>query len=213
MPYGLLCLLQSQAKGMKRRLFNILSALSLVLCLTAGGLWVSNSKQRVWRMWTGKDSACFLVFSSGQIRLSEQGIIPVNPSLYGTVDCGTYGLLTITSLHMPHGSLGLMQVSIPFTPEHAFAGFEMTSNASPARSPTSTSNFRPPFSLQWRALAVPFWFCMLLTAVLPVVWVERKRRVCRCRAMGICLTCGYDLRASKDRCPECGTPLAAGAKA
>jgi hypothetical protein len=46
------------------------------------------------------------------------------------------------------------------------------------------------------------------TAVLPAVWVVsllwRRHRSSRRRRAGRCPACGYDLRASPDRCPECG---------
>jgi len=46
---------------------------------------------------------------------------------------------------------------------------------------------------------------MVLSSILPALWLWRLIRARRrARMVGHCPACGYDLRASPERCPECG---------
>jgi hypothetical protein len=57
-------------------------------------------------------------------------------------------------------------------------------------------------------VACPHWFLMLVLAApvglgqLAIPALRRRHR----RRRGLCAKCGYDLRASPERCPECGSP-------
>lgn len=57
-------------------------------------------------------------------------------------------------------------------------------------------------------VVVPHWFVGGVLAVpavtmIGVAWLARRRWAVR-RKRGLCAACGYDLRATPGRCPECG---------
>jgi hypothetical protein len=71
------------------------------------------------------------------------------------------------------------------------------------------SSHRLGFHLAWRGdgstvrreVILPYWAVVLPAALLPALWVLRN--LCRRVRPGACPVCGYDLRATPDRCPEC----------
>jgi len=60
-------------------------------------------------------------------------------------------------------------------------------------------------------IVLPDWFLILLSAILPVRWIGRLRRRRMRARQNRCAKCGYDLRGSPTRCPECGRTVAVGA--
>jgi hypothetical protein len=72
------------------------------------------------------------------------------------------------------------------------AGFFLRQGASPFNS--------------W-VVGTPYWGLMVIVGVVPLLWVRSVVRYLRRKTEGCCAVCGYDLRASKERCPECGTPI------
>ena len=57
----------------------------------------------------------------------------------------------------------------------------------------------------WK-IEVPLWVLLTLSALCPLIWLaatSRRRRRRRWERQQ-CINCGYDLRATPQRCPECG---------
>lgn len=58
-----------------------------------------------------------------------------------------------------------------------------------------------------RSLVAPHWMVLVPLCVLPALaFIRRSRRAQRMRDR-LCVGCGYDVRASEGKCPECGHPL------
>jgi hypothetical protein len=63
------------------------------------------------------------------------------------------------------------------------------------------------YALGSRYVGVPYWLLAGVTlpvAVVATMWRRHRRRGPRA---GMCPGCGYDLRATPDRCPECGAAV------
>ncbi len=66
------------------------------------------------------------------------------------------------------------------------------------------SNYLKAMPSRWE-LVIPLWVLLGIVGILPAaVWFALTRNRARRVRNGCCEACGYDLRATPDRCPECG---------
>jgi hypothetical protein len=59
-------------------------------------------------------------------------------------------------------------------------------------------------SVKVRGLLAPHWFFAMLFAILPAFQLRAILHLHKRSREGLCPRCGYDLRATPERCPECG---------
>jgi hypothetical protein len=66
----------------------------------------------------------------------------------------------------------------------------------------------PGLTIVGRWYAAPLWVVALVTGASPLASIamalRRYIKFRRASREGLCMKCGYDLRATPDRCPECG---------
>jgi hypothetical protein len=167
---------------MRRRLLNLLTAVSLLLCVAAGGLW-ARSRVLGHSDWFSGSSA-----SAGRQAMVIGGTVYLrhitSPRAWWRPAPWTYERRTNYRAFTRATDLQLDVASFGFSRHRG------TLDGSP-------------FTETW--LIFPLWAVVLATAGLPVLWLTRRVRRRMNSEPGHCPVCGYDLRGTPERCPECGT--------
>jgi hypothetical protein len=184
---------------MIRRLFTLLSAVSLMLCVATCVLWWRTDTATTWESLTWESSG------------NAPGVQPPSPRI---------------AVHSWGGVLSAHAYAAPL--DEAGPGFQrgmVTHRRGPGAVDVwfvfESIGFEVVPPREGWHVRTQHQTVVAASGILPLAWAagaslryrRRQRRVHRATA-GLCPACGYDLRASPDRCPECGAvPGAKGASA
>jgi hypothetical protein len=190
--------------AVKRRLATLAAVASMVLCIATVALWLRSH----WRFdYVDRESVSLLTVQSWRIG-SERGCFSIEFRRDGRDDEAVdLGGISFGSFNIAAEPMGLRE---------AVAVEAKAGTWWPER----------PYSYGWfhgfgycirtghpvkalRMFWIPHWFAAVPFAILPAVRLHGMLRARRVRRDGLCPRCGYDLRATPARCPECGAVPAA----
>ena len=200
---------------MKRRLLNLLTVLSLLLCFAVIVLWVRSfwlqsaimrnsvvvtaphSLRTQWfvsasgrvgwadlHLWTSAEAAAEAAHQSGgrpRYQFREKPLLPTSRWTWG------YRRVVETKRKATREGLQLFGFC-----------FEAFNDADPRLSERQLD--------VW----IPYWFVASALATPAATRMALHWRRRWCRSANLCPSCGYDLRATPGRCPECGSEYPAG---
>jgi hypothetical protein len=178
---------------MLRRLFTILSALSLLLCVATAVLWVRSLRRVDQVACVGASEDAYIRTVSAWTLNGKLVVTNRKEVLVGEDLPASFTVAAESRVLSPDGA-GLIEQSLEMTGFH-FAGFGW-------HPVDEEAHYRlAGFKETGGDVTVPFWFLAAAFAVAPLCWLRRRQAR---RVRGGCLKCGYDLRATPSRCPECG---------
>ena len=185
---------------MKRRLFNALALTSLLLGLVVAATWVVGREHTIVvgygvRAWPGTDE-WIVVLDGRSVWAGRTRVPPLMTPARGSGRGLIFRQLGPTNTGQTlRDGFPKSQLSDYYASALGFAvvkGHPFVSAASLA------------------GVLVPSWFLLFLLLITPAYWLTLHRgrwRRQRLAAAGLCVRCGYDLRATTERCPECGTVI------
>jgi hypothetical protein len=164
----------------KGTLLNLLIAPSLLLCVAVVAIWIRSC------------------FRQDFVYYHRDGYLFEFTHAHGMVKAGW-------GQYSNFGLAGWQLSTRPVLPRAAYQENWMTRDGFSIHHEPQSGSFK---GSEMRVLVVPYWAILGAFAVAPT-WVTLVRiRSDRRRKFRHCPSCGYDLRATPDRCPECGAVTA-----
>ena len=198
---------------MRRRIFTILSALSLLLCVAVVAVWTrSHYVPDTFSRTTASPQAdgslrtrsTWVTFADGECRVITW-LADYSPGLiqrYRTPPAAE-------PLHWrsdPHYRYLWRDYVGTGGVQRKWEGLGFAYLVHPGDSTGSIPGTVPPATalMTGTFAKAPLWPISMATILLPASWAARRCKRFRLMRKGRCPSCGYDLRATPERCPECG---------
>jgi hypothetical protein len=179
---------------MRRHLYNAMTALSLLLAIAVAARWArSYTRVEDYIAWRGGTTQ-ILHSKDGRVWLEHwRGVNPV-PTIPESSD-------VLWALWGTKNSIDGQPIVVGYSPPppsqtngFGFVQYVMDVGALTGGRYTGSMH----------SIAIPHWVIVGGALIAPIGWAVGSLRRHRWRRHGLCPRCGYDLRATPERCPECG---------